>query len=193
MLARMRRKHCRIPLIALCQLLVLQPLSAAPTAQRNLRIVIIEGDGNKNVVQQIPPRPMIVRVVGGENLPIAGATVVFNSPAVGPGGEFANDARALRVVTDQDGLASAGAFHPNSLIGSYQIRVTAESQGETAIAVIDQTNVSGKKGSKKWIAIGAIIAGAAGAAIAFRNKDNDNSAPNAPTITFGGSAVGAPK
>src|SRR5262249_904930 len=128
------------------------------------------------------------------NLPVAGATVVFSSPAVGPSGEFANDSRALRVITDQDGLASAGALHPNSLTGSYQIRVTAEFQGETAIAAISQTNVGGKKGHGKWMGVAAIVAAAAGAAVAFRNKDNgQTSTSTGPTITFGGSAVGAPK
>jgi hypothetical protein len=190
MLGSMRNKNWQLPIVVVCQLLVLQPVVAEP-AQRNLRIVVVEGEGNKNVVQQIAPRPIIVRVVGGENLPIAGATVVFNTPAVGPGGEFGNDSRSLRIETDQDGLASAGAFHPNSLSGSYQIRVTAEFQGETAIAAINQANIAGQKGHGKWIAIGAIVAGAAGAAIAFRNKDSGNT--SAPTITFGGSAVGAPK
>src|SRR5207237_7367425 len=106
----------RAVIAVVCQLLLLQPVLAAP-AQRNLRIVAVEGEGNRNVVQQIPPRPIIVRVVGGENLPVAGATVIFSSPSVGPSGEFANDSRALRVTTDQDGLASTGAFHPNSLAG----------------------------------------------------------------------------
>jgi hypothetical protein len=135
---------------------------------------------------------LIVRVEDGTNRPVPGATVVFNAPELGPSGEFGNDSRTMIVTTDQDGLASAGVFHPNSIVGSYQIRVTAELQGETATTIISQTNISEKKGRGKLIAIVAIVGAAVGAAIAFRNKDNGTSS-DAPTITFGGAAVGAPK
>jgi hypothetical protein len=158
-----------------------------------LRIVVIEGEGARNVVQQIPPRPLIVRVEDAGNRPVAGATVVFSAPDIGPSGQFGNDARTMMVTSDQDGLASAGVFHPNSITGSYQIRVTAESQGDAATAIISQTNIQEGGGRRKWIAVAAIVAGAVAAAFAFRNNDNGNAGPAAPTITFGGSAVGAPR
>ena len=196
MIAQLRRRHWREPLTAICLVfMVLQPvLGQEPAGQRNLRIAVVEGEGNKNVVLQIAPRPLVVRVLGGENLPVPGATVVFSAPAVGAGGQFSNDSRVMTVTTDQDGLASAGTFHPNSTGGSYQIRVTAEIQGQSAIATINQTNIEGKKGHGKWIAVGAIAAAAGVAAIAFKGKDsNGNPGPVAPTITFGGAAVGAPR
>ena len=196
MIGPMLRRHWRQPITGICLFfMVLQPVWAQQSAgQRNLRITIVEGEGNKNVVLQIAPRPLVVRVLGGENLPVPGATVVFSAPAVGAGGEFSNDSRVMTVTTDQDGLASAGAFHPNSATGSYQIRVTAEIQGQSAIATINQENLGGKKGHGKWIAVGAIAGAAAAAAIAFKGKDNSNNTPvNTPTITFGGAAVGAPR
>ena len=185
--------HWRAPLAFLCQLLVLQSAFGQQPAGQSLRIVVVEGEGNRNVVQQIPPRPLIVRVEDATNRPVAGATVVFNAPELGPSGEFGNDSRTMRVVSDQDGLASAGVFHPNSITGSYQIRVTAESQGETTTAVMSQSNIAEKKGRGKLIAIAAIVGGAVGAAIAFRNKDNGSSTSEGPVITFGGAAVGAPR
>src|SRR4030095_9493490 len=153
---------------------------------RTLTIAIVEGEGNKNVVLQISPRPLVVRVLGGENLPVPGATVVFSAPAVGAGGEFSHDSRVMTVTSDQDGLASAGAFHPNSASGSYQIRVTAEIQGQSAIATINQSNIAGKKGRGKWIAVGGIAAAAAAAAIAFKGQEHSNKTPVQHTTTTRG-------
>jgi hypothetical protein len=189
----MRKKIWRVPIVAVCQLLLLQSAwGGQPIGQANLRIVVVEGEGARNVVQQIPPRPLLVRVEDANNRPVAGATVLFRAPGVGPSGEFADDNRTISVRTGPDGLASAGPFHPNSITGMYQIRVTAEFQGATAMALLSQTNIPEKKGHGKLIAILA-IAGAAGVTIALRSRDNTPSSSNTPTITFGGSAVGAPK
>jgi hypothetical protein len=189
----MPTKFRRVCVAILCQLLFLQSVWAQqPIAQRGLRIVVVEGEAARNVVQQIAARPIVVRIMDANNRPVVGATVVFSAPEVGASGQFGNDAATMRVGSGQDGLASPGVFHPNAFTGTYQIRVTAESRGDMATAIISQTNVAEKRGRGKWIAIGAIVAGAAGAAIAFRGKDN-NPANTGPTITFGGSAVGAPK
>jgi hypothetical protein len=136
---------------------------------------------------------LLVRVEDGAGNPVAGATVIFTSPSVGPSGEFADDSRTVRVLTGPDGLASAGVFHPNATTGSYQIRVTAELQGEIASAVISQANIAEKKGRGKLIAALAIAAAAAGAAIAYSRKNGNGGSADTPTITFGGAAVGAPR
>jgi len=197
MLQSICKRRWRVPLAAICQFLLLQPVFAAQVPAQQTRqgisIVVVEGERSRNVVQQIPPRPLVVRVEDASNRPVTGATVVFSAPESGPSGDFANDSRTFRASTGTDGLASAGVFHPNSISGSYQIRVTAEYQGQTAAALISQTNVAERKGHGKLIAIGAIVGAAAGAAIAFRNKDNGSPSSNTPTITFGGSAVGAPR
>src|SRR5262245_51465518 len=135
----MQAKYMRVPLALLCQFLILQPTFGQPQAARNLRITVVEGEGARNVVQQIAARPLVVRV-DDNNGPVAGATVLFQAPQTGPSGEFANDARTLRIVTGPDGLASAGAFHPNDITGPFQIRVSAESQGATAAIAIQQFN-----------------------------------------------------
>lgn len=195
MLRRIRDRWWRVPMITVCQLLVLQAAwgQGPQTGTPRLKIVVVQGEGFRNVVQQITPRPLIVRVEDANNRPVAGATVVFTAPESGPGGEFANDSRTVRVTTTSDGTAVAGVYHPNSNTGPYQIRITAEYQGETASAVISQANIPEKKGHGKLIATVAIIAAAAGAAVAFHSKDNSSSSSNTPTITFGGSAVGAPR
>jgi len=193
MMRRMRGKNWRVPLVAVCQFLVLQSaLGQQVGGQRGLKIVTVEGEGAKNVVQQIAPKPLIVRVEDANNRPVPGATVVFTAPDGGPSGEFSNDSRTMRVITGQDGLAAAGMFHPNATTGPYQIRVSAQLEAETATAVISQINATERKGHGKLFTVLIVAGAAAGAALAYRKKNGSN-ASDTPTITFGGAAVGAPK
>jgi hypothetical protein len=182
--------------LILCELLVLQPVSAGQVAeQRTLRIVVVEGTGARNVVQQIAARPLRVRIHDAENQPVAGAVVEFSAPEAGPSGDFDNDSRTITVTTDNEGFASAGSIHPNASTGSYSIRVSAEFQGQTAIAAIQQTNVGRPKNKAKIFAILALVGAGVGAAVYARSGSNDpdpGNVPSLPTISFGGSAVGAP-
>jgi hypothetical protein len=177
---------------AMCHLLVLQPVLGQPAGrQSGLRIVIVEGAGARNVVLQITPRPLIIRIEDANNGPVDGAMVTFTAPETGASGEFSNDSRVLQLTTGPDGLAVTGAYHPNATKGAYQIQVRAEFQGQVATASIPQMNVAQKKGRGKLIAIVAIAGAAATAAIVHNRKNK--STPAGPTITFGGGAVGAPK
>lgn len=183
-------------MVAACCFLALQPGYArdgdTPGA---LKIVVVEGANAKNVTQEIPLTPLAVRVQAGNNEPVAGATVLFTSPESGPGGEFANDSRNFSVTTNEEGLATARGFHPNSITGNYAIGVRATWRGETATASISQKNIAPGQGSlRKKIAIIAITAAAAGAVIAATRGGNSSSTTsNTPTITIGGGAVGAPR
>ena len=192
MRVRVLKARWRVPIAMLCQTLVLQSVLAQPAgAQAGLRIIVLSGEGARNVAQQIPPRAMSVRVVDANNRPVEGATVTFTAPRGGPSGDFANDSRSVRVVTNADGFASAGPYHPNETKGSYPIAVLAEFQGAMATAAISQMNIAEGQGhNKKVIAIIAIVgAAAAGAAVAAHK----GSSSSGTTITFGGTAVGAPK
>jgi hypothetical protein len=189
MIRRMFENIWRLLILVLCQSLVLQP---AYGQQTGLRIEILEGEGARNATQQIPPKPLTVRVVDANNRPVTGAVATFIAPENGPSGEFVNDSRNLTVTTGQDGVASVGAYHPNAIEGPYQIRIRVEFQGQTAMAFVSQSNVAKKKGHGKLIAILA-ISGAAAAAVIASRSGGSTSASSAPTITFGGSAVGAPQ
>jgi len=194
MMGKMREQYRQWPLAFLCQLLVLHSAFGQPLqAQQRLQILVIEGEGARNVTEQIPPRPMTVRIQNASNQPVAGATVTFTAPDSGPSGEFTNDSRSVRVTTGPDGIANAGPFHPNATAGPFQVTVRAEFQGQTATAAILQTNVAKGTGHKKLIAIVAIAGAAAAAGIAAHGNSGSSSSSGAPTITFGGSAVGAPK
>jgi len=185
-----RSKRVRMLVIFLCHLLAFQnAFSQQASVQRSLSIVVIEGTGARNVVRQIPARPLTVRVQDAGK-PLQGATVTFMSPQTGPSGEFANDSRTFRVITDENGIASAAGFHPNGSEGPYLIQVRAEFQGATANESIAQVNVGQKKGRKKLFAVLGLVV-AAGAAIAFRS--GGSTPPSTPTITFGGGVVGAPQ
>ncbi len=177
-------------------LLALQPaFGQQVNNQRALRISVVEGDDAKNVVQQISPKPIVVRIDDSNNQPVAGATVEFTAPDMGPSAEFENDQRTITVTTDNDGLASSGGLHPNDVTGPYNIRIRAEYQGQRALAAVQQTNIEQRASRRKMFALLAIV-GAVGAAVAARSGGNDSSdngsSSGAPTITFGGSAIGAP-
>jgi hypothetical protein len=151
---------------------------------------VVAGDNARNVIQQIPPDPLIVRVEDNERIPVPGATVTFSAPPAGASGQFADGSTMITVVTDMAGIARVEGFHPNAIAGSYQILVRAQYQGETALAALRQTNIEARGGHGKLIAILSIAGAAAGAAFIAKRKNGTE----APTITFGGEAtVGAPR
>ncbi|HEY2384049.1 MAG TPA: hypothetical protein VGK48_22975 [Terriglobia bacterium] len=191
----MRKRLQQWPLVALCHLLVLHSAWGQPLpAQQGLHIVVVEGEGARNVTEQIPARPMVVRIQDANARPVGGAAVTFTAPEGGPSGEFANDSRSVRLVTGPDGIANAGPFHPNASDGPYQVVVKVEFQGQMATASILQTNVAKGGGHKKLILIFAIAGAAAAAAVAAHsNSGSSSSSSSGTTITFGGTAVGAPK
>lgn len=188
---RRTRKFWRPLLVVVCQFLILQTSPAQQLAtQTALRIFILQGDGARNLVQQIPPEPLVVRVEE-DRRPVAAAAVTLTAPAAGPSGQFGNGSTTFTLMTDQDGIAVVDGFHPNAIAGSYQIAVRATLKGQTALANIRQFNVEAKKGHGKLITVLAIAGAAAGAAlIAKSGRDNG---PTAPTITLGDTAVGAPR
>ena len=171
-------------------------LGAAPAQGAGLRLVVVEGDEARNVIQQIPPEPFAVRVEDGAGRPVAGAVVVFTAPAAGPSGTFADGSTTLTTMTGADGLAVARDYHPNALEGAYRVQVRAEFEGQTATAVIRQANIApGGGGNGKLIAVLAIVGAAVGAIFATRSGGDDtdgNPTTPPPTISFGDGAVGAP-
>jgi hypothetical protein len=181
MMAKTKGRRRRLPLAVLCELLVLyaglvQPSIAQATAQAKLGIVVVEGEGATNVAQQIAAKQLIVRVLDGNNRPVEGAAVTFNAPASGSSGDFTNDSKSIRVLTNTDGVANAGPYHPNATTGAYLIQVRAEFQRALSPTVnISQMNVEQGKSHKKMIAIIAIAGAAAGAAIAAHASGSSSS------------------
>lgn len=201
--------HCRTLAqgisVVLTALLLVQSAGAqqTPAAPQKLNLVIVEGEGAVNNVRQRVAREPIVQVEDENRRPVAGAAVTFLLPNQGAGATFANGARSLTVLTDNQGRAVARGLQPNNVNGQFQIRVNASHQGQTASTAINMTNsvVAGAVAggiSAKLIAILAIAgAAAAGGAIAATRGGNDNGTTTTtqrPPIRVGAGTptVGAP-
>jgi hypothetical protein len=113
--------------------------SSGQTKPAALRIVVIEGEDGVNIIQQKSAVQPVVEVRDQNNLPVAGASVVFLIGGGSNAATFANGVSQVTVVTDAAGRAAATGLQPVGN-GAYSIQVTATSQGQTATASISQTN-----------------------------------------------------
>jgi cell division protein FtsN len=167
-----------------------------------LKLLIMAGEGAINNIKQRTARDPVVQVTDENDRPIAGAAITFALPDRGASGVFANGARSMTIMTDSQGTATATGLTPNAVAGDLPIKVSASYQGQTASAVITQTNAvaAGAGMSAATIGIiGAVVAGAAvGAALAFGGGDKSTSPPvdvrpsGTATIRTGGVIIGAP-
>ena len=165
-------------------LLMAAGLASADTP--SLQIVVVEGQGAINNARTHTGREPVVEVRDGSDAPVVGAVVTFQAPATGPSAVFGSGNATLLTQTDASGKAIGRALHPNSVKGPFQIRVTASANGQTASAIISQTNAlpaEGKSNKKLWLI--PIIAGAAagGAVAATRGKSTAAATPAATTPT----------
>lgn len=164
-----------------------------------LRVLILNGqDEIHNVNRKLQTEP-VVEVQNEKREPVQGAAVVFTLPSQGAGGTFENGTNTLTETTDRQGRATARGIRLNKQLGPISIRVTASSQGHTANATINQTNVSGTPASggtlgvstRAWVLLGVCVLGIAGAVVTVHNL-RSGSSPNNLTITPGIPVVGAP-
>ncbi len=85
--------------------------------QDGLTIKVLEGEDGVNIIQKNTAVKPVVEVRDRNNLPVAGATVVFILPDSGPSATFARGSRVLTVRTNSAGRASAtsiyGDYRPN--------------------------------------------------------------------------------
>ena len=193
--------------IFLIFLVLLNLLGIPGWSQQNpagLQIVIVEGEGALNNIKQRVNRDPIVQVEDENHKPIAGAAVVFILPNQGPGGTFSNGTTTFTTTTDNQGQAVARGIRFNNQVGSMQMRVTASFGGQTATAVITQTNlVSASSGGGagglgvKWLIIIGVAGAVAAGVIVATHGGGSSPAPPPPvptvTITPGTPTVGAPQ
>jgi hypothetical protein len=126
----------RLPLTLLALLLIsINPLRAQQPAP--LRIVVVEGEGAVNIIQQKTAVRPLVEVRDRNNLPVSGASVTFTIP--GGQSAFAGGAQSMTVTTNATGQAAASGLNAVSS-GAVQIQVQAAYQGLAATAMISQTN-----------------------------------------------------
>jgi hypothetical protein len=198
--------HPRIPHCLFLIVLLLLNFRGLPIwgqTPTTLRIVIVEGEGAiNNVKQRVNPEP-IVQVEDEDHKPVAGASVTFFLPSQGPGGTFANGTNSLTATTNAQGQAVARGIHFNNQAGAMEIRVAASLAGQTASAIITQTNVLGSSSSggsaggmsrtTKILIVAAIVGGGAALGVLATHRGGSTTATPTTTITSGTVTVGAPQ
>ena len=107
-------------------------------AQAALKIVVLDGEGSINIIQQKTATAPVIEVRDQNDLPVAGAAVRFG---IRSGRAAFSGARTLSVTTDGAGRAVATGFAPTGS-GALQITATATFQGQTAAITIAQTTVT---------------------------------------------------
>ena len=178
------------------------PAQVAPL----LNLVVVEGDGAVNNIRQRTACEPVVMVEDENHRPVRGAVVVFILPSHGAGGSFANGAKTLTVLTDNNGRAVARGFTPNGAKGQFQIRVNASHNGQNASITITQTNAiisaTGAVSStpsfftpKMITILAAVAAGAAAGGAVYATHSGNNTPPvvQGTTITAGVGTVTIPR
>jgi hypothetical protein len=118
-------------------LLRAQDAAPVPDAQ-GLKIAVITGEDGVNIVKKKSAVRPVVEVRDKNDLPVAGASVIFLLPGSGASATF-NGSRSLTVLTNSAGRATVSGMKPVGS-GVFKIQVTASFHGQTASAAISQTN-----------------------------------------------------
>jgi hypothetical protein len=176
------------------------PVSQAPQ-RAALKIVVIDGEGAVNIIQQKTAVAPVVEVRDRNDQPVAGAVVSFT---IRSGRASFNGARMLSLSTDAAGRATATGLTP---IGNGAVRIGASAmfQGQTAAVTIAQTNVltaaeasvaassgTGAAGAGTGLSHTAIagIVGGAGAGIAGAVLASSGGARTSPVINASPTGTG---
>jgi hypothetical protein len=132
-----------------------------------LKIVVLEGEGGVNIIQQKTAVRPLIEVRDRNNVPVSGALVTFTIGG-GNSAAFAGGAQTLTVTTNAAGQAAASGLNAISS-GPFQIRVQAAYQGQLATAAISLTNfataaAAAQAGAGAGAVGGGTASGAAGGA-----------------------------
>jgi hypothetical protein len=151
-----------------------------------LTVQVIEGQNAINNISRNTAYEPVVEVRDSDSMPIAGASVSFVLPTIGPGALFSDGSRELMVQTDATGRAVGRGLRPNNQVGQFEIRVIASHGGARATAAITQTNAapvvaSGRSGKKLAIILGLVGGGAAAALAAASGGGGGSGGPTGPT------------
>jgi len=160
-------------------------------AQGPISIRVLEGDNAINSIRIRRGHDPVVQVLDSSGEPLADATVSFLLPASGPGATFPTGI-SLTLQTDSKGRAVGLGLVPNRIEGQFRIRATASWRGETASAVIAQTNAepASRSAHSKWIVIALAVGGAAaGGVVAASHGSKTSSAESGGTT--GGTSSGS--
>ena len=183
-------------------------LASAQQTPQALTVQVVEGQNAINNISRNAAYEPVVEVQDASGKPIAGASVSFVLPTIGPGALFPDGSRELMVQTDATGRAVGRGLRPNNQVGQFEIRVVASFGGQRATAIVTQTNAapvvaSSRSGKKLAIILGIVGGGAAAAFAAASGGSSGSRTPTTPapsaadpvsgTITPGAPGFGPPR
>jgi hypothetical protein len=193
-----------LPSGAVAQTPAAPPQTKVPSPQDPLKVFVLTGAGTSNFIPDRISKMVVVEVRDKNDLPLEGASVLFELPASGPGGSFSDGEHSRTVKTDLRGQAAV-SFELSQDQGHFQIAVTATSGEHIGKATISQSNslkiVADEKKrepqrwytSKKFLIIAAVVASGAAVGIILGTRGGSSKTSSTPTIvitpgspTFGG-------
>ena len=130
-------RNVRAVALIVCALLAAGPAASASAQDAGLRIVVLEGEDSVNIIEQGTAVPTLVEVRDRNDLPVAGASVLF---LLGEGGTATLNAGLQQVALTTNALGQAAVTVNPLASGAVQLSVNATFQGQTAAAAIVQTN-----------------------------------------------------
>jgi hypothetical protein len=166
-----------------------------------LKIRVVEGEGAFNDTKKGTAQNPVVVIQNQDDEPVPGAQVTFTLPHIGQGGVFGRNEKTFSTTTDQAGRAGTFGLRPNSIEGSFDIRVQASYGGASASTLIPQSNtsaISSGGGSRKLLVLGVVGAIAGGVlGVVLSRGGGASSVPVPPAnptgITGGTISVGGPR
>jgi len=184
------------PVVCILSLLLACPALPAQFsfAAVGLKIVVLQGEGAVNDIKTRIVTEPVVEVRDERDLPVAGAEVVFQLPASGPGGVFPDRTKTFKTRSNAQGQAGAPAMIEDSQPGHFIIKVTATKDTQTASIVISQQNsvemvARARHKSGRWKIVAAAVGAAAlgtGLYLLLHGHSTNSISPSAGPITVGG-------
>jgi hypothetical protein len=192
----------------------LATLAAADSpANQALSVAVLDGEGAINNTKSGFVTLPIVEVRDTAMRPVAGADVVFQLPASGPGGTFKAGGAEAHAKTNATGQARIPEFVPNDREGRFFIQVTArlgDREGSTRIGQANSATTSASRPAVKnrsvvWrvlavagggaITVGAIMLsrGGGGGDSSGGGGSTGGSGPASITLNPGTITVGGPR
>jgi len=176
-----------------------QETELRPDRNNGLRIEVVEGQGAINNITKGTAWEPVVQILDESNSPVQDAVVTFVLPGMGPGAAFTDGSKVLSVQSDESGRAVARGMRPNTVVGQFEIRITATQGGRSASTTITQTNAApaaiAKKSNKTLIILlvaGGAAGGIAAATLGKGSSSSTPTTPNPPPVTPGSVTPGQP-
>ena len=90
-----------------------------PDALACVSLTALAGNGQSVTVAANFAIPLKILAMGGDALPVPGATITFTAPATGASLTFSGGGNSVNTVTDVNGFATAPSMSANNIAGGY--------------------------------------------------------------------------